>query len=380
MYSNVITPQQESSLTTNLNKVSKPKSMELPKISTSVGNNKLNLSKGAQSALGAVGSALGQASAGGLSEDQTQIREGIRSVVSNLGPIGAIIGAATGVVDAVGSMTGLNLDNIDKSSAKRAGAGAAATSSQIVNSIPGLSMFVGMFAGKTDTGYKSQETESTRGAFENSLANIDAGQNMSNKRVLFGRKKINKFINEQNMTNAKLTNIALEKKDSDNNIAGNMLFEAAQERYSGHTPKLLLSKAGIKFPELDEAMKKINSWKKESSSLKKFQIGGKMNLIPEGALHARKHSLSDKDPELDGNITTKGIPVIIKTEDGIQQTAEIEKNEWTLRKEFTEELEALYKAYKKNPIDEIAIKAGKLICFELLKNTDDRSGLIKSIK
>jgi hypothetical protein len=40
----------------------------------------------------------------------------------------------------------------------------------------------------------------------------------------------------------------------------------------------------------------------------------------------------------------------------------------------------LYSQYQEDPSDDIVIEAGKLICFELLKNTDDRSGLIKSIK
>lgn len=105
-----------------------------------------------------------------------------------------------------------------------------------------------------------------------------------------------------------------------------------------------------------------------------------MNLIPEGVLHARKHQLENINPNLKDQITNKGIPVITESDGEIVQTAEIEKDEWTLRKEFTDKLEELYKLYQKDPSDEVAIKAGKLICYELLKNTDDRSGLIKSIK
>ena len=105
-----------------------------------------------------------------------------------------------------------------------------------------------------------------------------------------------------------------------------------------------------------------------------------MNLIPEGALHARKHNLEKVNPELKGQITRKGIPVVAQGEGGVIQQAEIEKEEVIFRKEFTDELERLYKQYQDDSSDDIAIEAGKLICYELLKNTDDRSGLIKSIE
>jgi len=65
-----------------------------------------------------------------------------------------------------------------------------------------------------------------------------------------------------------------------------------------------------------------------------------MNIIPEGALHARHH-----DIPVEG-ITEKGIPVITEEEDGIKQHAEIEVNEIIFRKEFTDILEELRKKYK----------------------------------
>lgn len=79
----------------------------------SVGNT-LGMSEGLQAGLGAAGSVLGGLSTSGLTQEQASTREGIRSAINFAGPIGA----ASGVVDAIGSATGLNLDNIDADAAK----------------------------------------------------------------------------------------------------------------------------------------------------------------------------------------------------------------------------------------------------------------------
>jgi hypothetical protein len=92
-----------------------------------------------------------------------------------------------------------------------------------------------------------------------------------------------------------------------------------------------------------------------------------MNVIPEGALHARKHHM-----ENDEHITKKGIPVIDL--EGKQQ-AEIECNEIIFRKEVTKKLEEL----AKDASDEAAIEAGKLLAQEIIENTDDRTGLIEEV-
>lgn len=102
----------------------------------------------------------------------------------------------------------------------------------------------------------------------------------------------------------------------------------------------------------------------------KYKDGGKMNVIPEGALHARLNHL-DVD-----NITKKGIPVIIKNGDKVEQQAEVECNEIIFRKEVTTELEKLCK----DGSDEAAIKAGELLVKEILENTQDNTGLINTIE
>ena len=98
-----------------------------------------------------------------------------------------------------------------------------------------------------------------------------------------------------------------------------------------------------------------------------FQEGGQMNVIPEGALHARKHHMED-----DEHITKKGIPVV--DVNGKQQ-AEIERNEIIFRKEVTNQLEKFFK----DGSDEAAIEAGKLLAKEIIENTDDRTGLIEEV-
>lgn len=342
-----------------------------------------NMSEGLQAGLNFIGSTLGALSGGHLTQEQSMTREGIRGAIGSFGPVGAIVNAASGVVDALGAATGLNLDNLDRSAAKRAGVKGAAGANQIINSLPAMSMLVGMFGGRTAKSYKSAEIDQLTSAYGGSVGDINAAQKLSNKRTLFGKGKINKFIKKQNKINNLLTDIGLDAKLAKSNTAAETYISQNQNQYSGYTPQLLLSRKGMKFPQLDDARKLISSWSiksTETQELRKFKLGGSMNLIPEGVLHARKHQLENINPNLKDQITNKGIPVITESDGEIVQTAEIEKDEWTLRKEFTDKLEELYKLYQKDPSDEVAIKAGKLICYELLKNTDDRSGLIKSIK
>ena len=73
-----------------------------------------------------------------------------------------------------------------------------------------------------------------------------------------------------------------------------------------------------------------------------------MNLLPEGSLHAHKHHLENINPNLEGKITSKGIPVVSLDEGGnvIQQFAEIEKQEIVFTKEVTNQIEEFYKRYQ----------------------------------
>ena len=101
-----------------------------------------------------------------------------------------------------------------------------------------------------------------------------------------------------------------------------------------------------------------------------YKDGGKLNVIPDGALHARlNHMQSD-------SVTKKGIPVVSEQDGGIVQHAEVEKNEIIFNKEVTKEIERLHKEGTK----EAAIAAGKLIALQIMENTTDNTGLLNEIE
>ena len=109
-----------------------------------------------------------------------------------------------------------------------------------------------------------------------------------------------------------------------------------------------------------------------------YKNGGSINVIPEGALHARKNNLTEINPELEG-ITKKGIPVISKEEGGeMIQHAEIERSEIIFNLETTKKLESLREQYNKSEDkiekDNLAIKAGKLLAQQIMENTIDNTG------
>ena len=109
----------------------------------------------------------------------------------------------------------------------------------------------------------------------------------------------------------------------------------------------------------------------------KIEETNQKNVIPEGALHAHKHHMENAE-----DLTKKGIPVV---DNNGEQQAEIEREELILSLEVTKQLEDLHKRYQgytntQKEKDELAIEAGKLLVYEILHNTEDRTGLIKECK
>lgn len=117
----------------------------------------------------------------------------------------------------------------------------------------------------------------------------------------------------------------------------------------------------------------------EGMKVEEFKQGGQMNVIPEGALHARLNHLDQVNDDLT-HVTTKGIPVITKEGGEVIQHAEIEHSEIIFTLDVTNKIEDLRKKWHEDKEDKYAIEAGKLLVKEILHNTDDRTNLIESVE
>ena len=218
---------------------------------------------------------------------------------------------------------------------------------------------------------------------QDTLQNVGSGYGNLNEDIkaagkkfsLFRRKdakKVNRNIRNIDQDRMQAADIGYTNKQ--NTIAGinsigDIQSKNQQSLVGGLNTNILAAKKGIKIKDLKEIKNKVN----------RLQKGGKVNVIPDGALHARKHNL-----DLD-NITNKGIPVvsgdILENTDGtlelqkggeITQHAEIEKEEIIFHKELTKKIESLYEKYKLGD-KEAAIEAGKILVYEILENTIDNT-------
>lgn len=120
-----------------------------------------------------------------------------------------------------------------------------------------------------------------------------------------------------------------------------------------------------------------NGGKTEDSDELEIEETTQKNVIPEGALHKNKHHMEHAE-----GLTKKGIPVI--DDDGEQQ-AEIEHSEIIFTLEVTKKLEEYYKIFYSDDStnkekEQAALDAGKLLVYQILENTEDRTGLIESCK
>lgn len=226
-------------------------------------------------------------------------------------------------------------------------------------------------AKKADTIYKDNETWEQQGsAYGGSLDKVDNALTKSGKKYgLFsnkGRKKANAQIAEAKRQQNLVAGINEEAQDAFQSQAGSIDMlnrRNALAMAGGYQSRgMRVGKVGVKLPTLEEIQK-------ARLTVSKFQKGGKMNVIPDGALHAHKNHM-----DVDG-ITSKGIPVVTEEDGGVIQHAEIERNEIIFNKEVTEKLEAL----AKKGTDEAAIEAGKILAREIMENTQDNTGLMREV-
>ena len=338
--------------------------------------------------ISALGSTFGSLSGNDISTTSKGIREGIRGIVGTLGPTGAIASAATGALDAIGDLANWNLSVLNRNAAKRAGLKGAATVNEIVNVIPGLGTIIGAFGKKTNDFNISADAINAAPSYSGAFQTMMDAEELSGKRVL-NAKKFNSFINSAEALNKALTDMAFENKKYQSNYAPQIYATNNHMIYNGYTPGLTLHKHGGTIPELDEVrsiMQSLQSKKQEIQEPQKFQLGGKMNMIVTGALHARKHNLEELNPNLEGEITKKGIPVVTFDEGGEveQQLAEVEQAEIILTLDTTKTIEDYYKEYMdadtNKEADKAALECGKFLVDQILKNTDDPDKLIKKTK
>lgn len=209
------------------------------------------------------------------------------------------------------------------------------------------------------------------------------------------RNRANKRIDNANLNRATLE--GFQNNYELGNIRGNDMVTINNQRYQTDllggfdANAQRIGRAGLKLPtakdiqDIRDRYSYFRKKKKENLDLLKkeialtdihdvtktptFKNGGSVNVIPEGALHARLNKMEGGGEAF----TKKGIPVI---DNNGEQQAEIENNEIIFRKEVTTKLEE----YAKDGSDKAAIECGKLLAKEIIENTDDRTGLTKTLQ
>ena len=305
------------------------------------------------------------------------LAEGIRdtasdTLISSGNPIAMAIGAGIKAIGATGGFT---------DGTKGISKGADIGNTIAASLIPGA----GWFVKKLPEYHESQELQNSS-SYTGTKLKGDETMGFAGAKALFGRNKAKQLIQEQKERDYKVANV-VDTGASNIQIAQNMSdANSVENNYlsnGGWNRKVSIGKLGLKLEEPTEDLDYDQIYNSAIQSLQElisdrvsyFKKGGQMNVIPEGALHARLHHMENGD-----NITKKGIPVIDVSG---EQQAEIECNEIIFNKDATTKFENLYKQYidtsDKNKKDALAIEAGKFIANEILNNTEDRTGLLKTI-
>lgn len=299
---------------------------------------------------------------------------GYDTVASAAGAIPGVGPLVSGAMQ-VGKLVGNGLNAITGGTDGMTGGDAFLGSSFGTTLAMPFSIINSAFGKRADTINKDNETWEQQGsAYGGSLAKVDNALTKSGKKYgafsRRARKKANSQIAEAKRQQSAVADINQEAQDAFQSQAGSidrLNRRNALSMAGGYQSRgMRVGKVGVKLPT-QEKLSKVREFL--ASKPKKFADGGKMNVIPDGALHAHKNHM-----DVDG-ITSKGIPVVTEEDGGIIQHAEIERNEIIFNKEVTEKLEAL----AKEGTDEAAIEAGKILAREIMENTQDNTGLMREV-
>ena len=277
-------------------------------------------------------------------------------------------GAAYNTLSVIAEKTNGNIHTINKNQADEVG---LTKSERFFNNV--FSAIPGLGWGKKETaeGEKSHLINEMSNAYADTVSDIDLADTLGGSKFLFGRDKIQDHIltanrNNQLLTEMNLTNTQRKKSDYAQDLAQQNLNRYAGTNYMN----MRMGRKGMKIQNLEEIRELLKNRVIEELDVQKFAEGG--SLMPAGKLHKELSHINELGEQYE-DLTRKGIPVVTLDEGGeIQQVAEVERDEWIWNLEFTQQIEALWK----DGSEEAMIEAGKLLTEELLRNTDDISGII----
>lgn len=368
---------------------------------------------GAQ-AFTAIGDAFGAAQAvndSELTQGITAGYKGIQNIASNFGPIGQAVSGIMGIASAAGDIMQSMGGGTDQQS----------TLDKWMDS-PLLSWNIGaingFFGKNTDSfGIDSDVIEQVGSSYGGTVSDLNDAVKKANKKYGLlsskSRKKANDAIAKAKATQDLMADIGGFAEDQ--RLATQSMGEQAGLAYSmmtggGYDQKYTYAAkqggilewnpvATLEWEPQVELNWELPTFKEggniniveELEWIPELQKGGALkdkdipeikettqkNVIPEGALHKNKHHMEHAE-----GLTKKGIPVI--DEEGEQQ-AEIEHSEIIFTLEVTKKLEEYYEIFYSDESsnkekEQAALEAGKLLVYQILENTEDRTGLIESCK
>lgn len=342
----------------------------------------------------------------GLTKGLNNAYDSISNAVMMFSPVGTIVGGAMKAGKFIGDgLTALGIGakrskqfSANKDTIEKVGSDYADSVNTIEDAVSKAGKKYGLFSnGARKRANRLIDTARTQ---QNIMTNIsdEYQDQLANKSYLaytrYGQ-DINGGIQQQYLRAAKhgaiLQRINLRKHRKGGQLKDKIDIEVKQEQWQ---PII-----NLEYPEVSKLkeggqLEKSKEWTPIISlDIQKLEEGGKTdkpkqepekveetnqkNVIPEGALHAHKHHMENAE-----DLTKKGIPVV---DNKGEQQAEIERNEIIFSLEVTKQLEDLHKRYQgytntQKEKDELAIEAGKLLVYEILHNTEDRTGLIKECK